>query len=54
MKRCWDPNPDNRPNATERRDEIELFTKSSGKIAMLFEEAYKYKRQIFQTLRINK
>jgi len=37
MKKCWDPNPNNRPNA---KDEIELFRKSDGEI----KEAYEYRR----------
>src|SRR5204863_3418072 len=52
MKKCWDPNPDNRPNA---RKILELITSFIGsyysdieivdekEIVKQFEEAYKYK-----------
>ncbi len=51
MKRCWDPNPDNRPNAREIQDEIESFydlyyssNDDDREIKKQFEEAYKYKK----------
>src|SRR4051812_38359016 len=47
MKKCWDPNPDNRPNAGEIRDKLELFRISYGlgnEIDKQFEEAYEYKK----------
>src|SRR5438309_4046363 len=44
MKRCWDPNPDNRPNAREIQDEIGSFLDSKDEIIKQFEEAYKYKK----------
>src|SRR5437762_246224 len=44
VKRCWDPNPVNRPNAKEIQDEIKLFEYSKndndGEIKKQFEEAY--------------
>src|SRR3954464_1863646 len=50
MKKCWDPNPDNRPNAREIRDELESFKKlghpnndNDRAIAKQFSEAYKYR-----------
>ena len=51
MKRCWNPNPDNRPNAGEIRDEIKSFyslrdsnNDDDRKIKKQFEEAHKYKK----------
>ena len=45
MKRCWDPDPDNRPNAKEIQDEIEsFFDEDDREIRNQFEEAYKYKK----------
>ena len=45
MKKCWDPNPDNRPNAREIGDEIVLFEESGDEIEKQFEEAYEYKKE---------
>ncbi|CAB5364686.1 unnamed protein product [Rhizophagus irregularis] len=53
MKRCWDSNPDNRPNAIEVSELIELFCKSCNasedmiedeKIGKQFEEAEEYRK----------
>src|SRR3989440_11437664 len=51
MKKCWDPNPDNRPNAIEIGKSIESFfylrysnNDSDRDIKKQFEEAYKYKK----------
>src|SRR5207248_9899529 len=45
MKKCWDPNPDNRPNAIEIEKSIRLFKGSNdSEIVEQFEEAYKYKK----------
>ena len=49
MKRCWDPNPDNRPNAKEIGREITSFCQleyinNNKEIAKQFEEAHKYKK----------
>src|SRR3954470_10980653 len=51
VKKCWDPNPDNRPNAEEIKGEIELFYELRYKRndneregAKQFEEAFKYKK----------
>src|SRR6201999_1371212 len=44
MKKCWDPNPDNRPNAREIQDEITSFQRSDDEIKKQFKEAYKYKK----------
>src|SRR5215207_1968468 len=51
MKKCWDPNPDNRPNAGEIYDEINSLYELSYSdddddklIAKQFEEAYEYKK----------
>src|SRR5688572_26428518 len=44
MKKCWDPNPDNRPNATEILESIQLFIdsyESSNEIGKQFKEADK-------------
>ena len=46
MKRCWDQNPDNRPNAAEIFKSIELFHDSYGsgnEIDKQFKEANKYR-----------
>ena len=50
MKRCWDPNPDNRPNAMEIKDEIDSFERlrdsnddNDKEIKKQFEEAYEYR-----------
>src|SRR5438128_6761068 len=45
MKKCWDPNPDNRPNAKEVRDEMDPFLRSDDEIQRQFEEAYEYKKR---------
>src|SRR3954447_10337998 len=44
VKKCWDPNPDNRPNAIEVSELIEPFITPNYKIRRQFEEAYKYKK----------
>ncbi|POG77017.1 kinase-like domain-containing protein [Rhizophagus irregularis DAOM 181602=DAOM 197198] len=53
MKKCWDSNPDNRPNAIEVSELIELFCKSCNasedmiedeKIGKQFEEAEEYRK----------
>ena len=47
MKKCWDPNPDNRPNAREIAELIRSFKKSAfsgDEIEKQFEEAHKYRR----------
>jgi serine/threonine protein kinase len=44
VNKCWDPNPDNRPNATEILKSIELFIYSGKEIIGQFEEAYKYRK----------
>src|SRR5256885_2676915 len=52
MKKCWDQNPDNRPNAKEIGDEIKSFCnlkskyddKDTWKIVEQFKDAYKYKK----------
>src|SRR2546429_5825787 len=54
VKKCWDPDPDNRPNATEIKKSIGSFMDSGGEVKKQFEEAYKYRRAIFQPLRIVK
>ena len=63
VKKCWDPNPDNRPNteAIERMirsfqfsndDEIKSFEKD-WKIGEQFEEAYKYKKANISSIKNN-
>ena len=48
MEKCWDPNPDNRPNAIEIKKSIKLFLYSvDNEIKKEFEKAIKYKKQIF-------
>ena len=44
MKKCWDSNPDNRPNAIEIQKSINSFKHSLNEIEKQFEEAYKYKK----------
>src|SRR5438045_9775973 len=51
MKRCWDPNPDNRPNAKEIYGKIRSFNNlrcsnndDDEETKEQFEEAYKYKK----------
>ena len=45
MKRCWDSNPDNRPNAIEIEKLIESFQYSlNDEMKKQFEKAYKYKK----------
>ena len=44
MKRCWDQNPDNRPNAIELKELIKSFRYSDDKIIKQFEEVYKHKK----------
>src|SRR5256885_17023518 len=44
MKKCWDPNPDNRPNAEKILESIGLFKNSEDEIAEQFEEAFNYKK----------
>jgi len=51
VKKCWDPNPDNRPNAKEIKNEIYSFQKlenssndNDKEIVKQFEEAYKNRR----------
>ena len=51
MKKCWDQNPDNRPNATEIEKSIKpfkdlhfSFNPKDDEIKRQFEEAYKYRK----------
>src|SRR4051812_28458612 len=47
MRKCWDPNPDNRPSAREIDDEINSFRKSynlNKELVEQFDEAYEYKK----------
>src|SRR5436190_12521010 len=45
MKRCWDPNPDNRPNAREIEELITSFNCSSDdEIVEQFRKAYEYRK----------
>ena len=54
MKKCWDPNPDNRPNAKEIRDEIKSFAYNNDReIVKKFEEAYKYKKANLSSIENN-
>ena len=57
MKRCWDPNPDNRPNAIEVSGEIDSFKRlrdsyddNDKEIVKQFIEAYKYKTKKYKYL----
>ncbi|PKY47722.1 hypothetical protein RhiirA4_403709 [Rhizophagus irregularis] len=56
MKRCWDPDPKNRPNVNETCDLIELFHKSytteyskSPEIKQQFEEVEKHRKSNLPT-----
>ena len=47
VKKCWDPNPDNRPNAIEVKKEIDLFYDShdsNNEIKQQFEAYIKYRK----------
>src|SRR5438067_2116371 len=44
VKKCWDPNPDNRPNAREVGGELASIYYSNDEIKRQFEEAYGYKK----------
>jgi len=44
MKKCWDSNSDNRPNAREIYELIESFRNSNDKIKQQFKEAYEYRK----------
>src|ERR1051325_7801809 len=44
MKKCWDSNSDNRPNAIEIQKSINSFKHPINEIEKQFEEAYKYKK----------
>src|SRR2546421_12686304 len=44
MKKCWDQNPNNRPNAKKILDSIKLFINSCNEIAGQFEATYKYRK----------
>src|SRR3954454_4959458 len=60
VKKCWDPNPDNRPNAVEIGDELASFYyllyaskySEDNEIAK-FEEAYEYKKANLSTIENN-
>ena len=52
MRKCWDPNPDNRPKARVIGDAIKSFRRlkfsnnnNDREIANQFEEAYEYKKE---------
>ena len=60
VKKCWDPNPDNRPNAKEIEDEIKSFEQlyrsndnNDKEIVKQFEEAYKYKKANLSAIKNN-
>jgi serine/threonine protein kinase len=54
MKKCWDPNPDNRPNAREILGSIVLFKVSTNKeLVKQFSEAYKYRRANLSSIENN-
>src|SRR5436305_74463 len=45
MKKCWDPNPDNRPNAIEvEKSIISIRDSRDDEINKQFEEAFEYKK----------
>ena len=56
MKKCWDSNPDNRPNVKEIRDKIKSFKSlkySNSEIKRQFEEAYKLKKANHSAIKNN-
>src|ERR1043165_940254 len=54
MKKCWDPNPGNRPNAIEIKKLIESFRLSRDiEIRKQFEKAYKYKKENLSSIENN-
>ena len=56
MKRCWDPNPDSRPNAWKMQGFLNFeYSKNDNdsEIAKQFEEAYEYKKANLLTIENN-
>src|SRR5438045_3742752 len=44
VKKCWDPDPNNRPNVTEIKKSIKSFINSDDEVKKQFEEIYEYRR----------
>ena len=53
VKKCWDPNPDNRPNANETFESIESIRNSNLEIQKQFRKVYKYKKANLLTIENN-
>jgi serine/threonine protein kinase len=69
MKKCWDSNPDNRPNSIEIKESIDLFYNSLHKdqyylitskkeqqycdIEVQFEQTQEYRKEIFLSIKNN-
>ena len=54
-KRCWDPNPDNRPSAIEIEKSIKLFTyPKDEEIKKQIREAYEFKKANLSSVENNK
>ncbi|GES95328.1 kinase-like domain-containing protein [Rhizophagus clarus] len=53
MEKCWDPNPDNRPNSIEVKESIELLYFSLNYYYDIEEKQYKIKEQ-FENLQFRK
>ena len=53
MEKCWDPNPDNRPNAKEMGELIKSIYNSNDKIKQQFEEAYEYRKANLSSIENN-
>jgi hypothetical protein len=64
MKKCWDSNPDNRPNSIELKEIIELFYHSLDQefekkerhysIEEQFKETQEVRKEILKSNKINK
>ncbi|POG72310.1 kinase-like domain-containing protein [Rhizophagus irregularis DAOM 181602=DAOM 197198] len=52
MKKCWDSNPENRPNSVEIKKLINLFYQYN-EIKMKFNETQEYRKKIFSAIKNN-
>jgi serine/threonine protein kinase len=50
MKRCWDPNPGNRPSAIEIEKLLKLFNSKDEEIKKQFEEVEEYRKTNFLSI----
>ncbi|GBC20613.2 kinase-like domain-containing protein [Rhizophagus irregularis DAOM 181602=DAOM 197198] len=55
MKRCWSPNPDNRPSADEIKELIKLFESDHNEeIKIQFEKAEEYRKTNLISIKDNR